>query len=295
MSDQQLPLDYEGAFGERMSGHRAKVSALDPERLGVQPNAWKRCVELINAIWSFSRGLPEGYCQVAPDRLRASAGMKSRALSNARCTLKRLGLIDNERHYPMVGEHRKPDKLWVVVERLDELAAEHRLAKRRSLPPKKNPFSQACAQPAPNLRPTRVQPGAHKETLNLPVSPSPFGRPSTKKKQPTKALAAPDPVLVLRFCKSIGRPKSRRDLVLGWKLVAVSSVLGEAWLANVAEAVRTIGPAKPWAYAWAVANETPNLGRLLARVADPPSTWPQNLIEQRRGLNERLCVTEDDS
>lgn len=99
-------------------------------------------------------------------------------------------------------------------------------------------------------------------------------------------IPPPDPQLVSSFGKRVGPPQSRRDQVLCWKLVAASSQLGEHWLNNIAEAVRTVQPRpdKPWAYARKVAadgsRECPGPGAtglrdLLARIRDPPDDWPK--------------------
>jgi hypothetical protein len=353
---EQLTLDFEGPFGERMGALRARLAAIDAEALGLTPNQWDRVATLLRAVFAFSRGEWEGYAQVAPERLQESAELSRRQVSEARVAAVRLGLLASERHYPRRGEHRLPDKLWVVRERLEELVADARRvsesgrvsedgrAVAQALP---RPPARTRAQPGATGRnrvPTVSQPGAHKETHNPSISLTHSGRPSTgqillgdgcdpsaprplgghslsdqslslpaspaqrgaSEGAPADAtrggspLPAPDPAASERFGRSIGKPRSRADEELAWKLTALAGELGEAWLAEIVAAVRTVRPARPWAYAWRVAaegtRERPGPGeqglrRLLRCAPPPPPDWPR---PADAGLSRRLCVARDE-
>jgi hypothetical protein len=292
----QLPLSYEAPFDERMAVFRAQLDTIDPADVDLTPTQWDRVCTLLRAVFAFASGQWDRYAQVDPERLQDSAELSRRQVSEAKCLARDAGLLRSERHYPRRYEHRLPDKLWVVRERLDELVLKARVRNR--------------AQPCSN----RAQPGAHKETHSLPISQSNSGRqratgeilprdgcdPSPPKQfsgSDPASIQGPDPQVALKFLKAIGGRYTPRDAALAWKLAGLASVLGEAWLWNIAEAVRAIGPTRPWAYVWRVAaegsHELPGPGegrlkRLLARSGEPPDGWP--VRNAGPDFSQRLCA-----
>jgi hypothetical protein len=149
--------------------------------------------------------------------------------------------------------------------------------------------SEDCPDDPPDE--PRKKTGLHNKTLHNTTGRQSTGNDSsegdaTASKASPSGIAPPDPAKVKRFGDRVGKPNSRKDQILAWKLVALEQVLGEAWLANIATAVNEVAvrPNKPWAYAWKVAAAGSHeragpgeerLKRLLASVPDPPDDWPR--------------------
>lgn len=292
-SSNQLTLSYEAPFDERMASFRAQLDVIDPADLDLTPTQWDRVCTLLRAVFAFACGEWGRYAQVEPERLQESAELSRRQVSEARCLARDAGLLESERHYPRRHEHRRADKLWVVRERFDELVSKARVRNR--------------AQPCFN----RAQPGAHKETLRLPISQSLLGRLGATRKITTEAAVAARrfldngadvPVnaeLALEFGQKIGRSPLQADRELAWKLAAIASVLGEAWLWSIAGGVRETSPRNVWALVRSIAEngtyEAPGPGKkilnaLLARTPPPPEGWPR--AHAGPDLSQRLCVAD---
>ncbi|QDV77016.1 hypothetical protein [Botrimarina mediterranea] len=136
--------------------------------------------------------------------------------------------------------------------------------------------------------------------------------PPSKFRWPEK-IGPPDPIKAYKFVCAIQTGQvAPADSSLGYRLCALGAVLGEQWLVNIREAVRTKKPRpeKPWGYARSVAadgsREAPGpgkekLGLLLKMAPDPPADWPksarQHLEEfgRRSSVNELAVVGADDA
>lgn len=120
----QLPLDFEGGFRERMACLRAQLAAIDPGSIGLTPGRWSAVREVVQALFAHAGASADAWCSAHEETLAAGCEVDHQPLTVAqwrryRTLAATLGLAHKS---PWRGRWR-----WRVdLGRIEELAADGR-------------------------------------------------------------------------------------------------------------------------------------------------------------------------
>lgn len=305
----QLLLDYSGPLNERVSAFRARLWCVSAEQLGVEETTqaqWEQAVEVLVRLFANCGGYAEGSYQPATrdtwlDELKMTKSTYGRAVR----LLKLAGLLETERCRTRRGETRKPDRMWIVHEEIDQLVSASRdlISVKRGKPHKQRSVGTTRDHAGPQ--------GTNRDDIEESFSPSVGqsfslgrGRPDEGEKKKSAAtpmrLPPPSDELATWMIRRIGRPRNEADLECGFKWAALIAVLSEHAVRDIAEGTARMKPRNPWRYAYKLARERCEqagykLDQLMARTEKPPPgwrpiDWPWDT--RRTPGGERLCVAD---
>ena len=119
--DQQLRIDFEGPFKERMTVFRLRLQAILPEIVSLSAARLENVRQCLLAYFAHAGADACRYSQASPDALHETAELSRSVFSRARQDATAAGMIRAERVRVKRGQKRPPDRVWIDHDRILEL------------------------------------------------------------------------------------------------------------------------------------------------------------------------------